>query len=36
MLTEESAIAAAANTGERRIPKKGWSTPAAIGRPAAF
>lgn len=35
-LTDESAIAAAANTGESRIPKSGYRTPAAMGMPATL
>ncbi len=35
-LTEDSAIAAAAITGESRIPKNGYSAPAATGTPAAL
>jgi hypothetical protein len=35
-LTEDIAIAAAPMTGESRMPKKGYSTPAAIGTPAAL
>jgi hypothetical protein len=35
-LTDESAIAAAAITGDSVRPKKGYSTPAAIGTPAAL
>jgi len=31
--TELKLIAAAANIGERRIPKTGNNTPAAIGKP---
>ena len=35
-LTDDSAMAAAAITGDSRIPKIGKSTPAAIGTPAAL
>jgi hypothetical protein len=35
-LTELSAIAAAAMMGDNSMPKKGNSTPAAIGTPAAL
>ena len=35
-LTDDSAIAAAAITGDNRIPNTGYSTPAAIGTPAAL
>ena len=35
-LTEESGIAAAAMLGESRLPKKGYSTPAATGTLAAL
>jgi hypothetical protein len=35
-LTDESAIAAAAITGDNVRPIKGYSTPAAIGTPAAL
>jgi hypothetical protein len=35
-LTEDSAIAAAAMIGDSNIPKTGYSTPAAIGTPAAL
>lgn len=35
-LTDDSAIAAAAMIGDRRMPKNGYSAPAAIGTPAAL
>ena len=35
-LTEESDIAAAAITGDSKMPKAGYSNPAAIGTPAAL
>ena len=35
-LTDESAIAAAAMISDSRIPKIGYRTPVAIGKPAAF
>ena len=35
-LTEESAIAAAAMMGESMTPRNGYSTPAAMGTPAAL
>lgn len=35
-LTEDRAIAAAAITGVSRMPKVGYSTPAAIGTPTAL
>ena len=35
-LTEDSAMAAAATTGESNKPKKGYSTPAASGMPATL
>ena len=35
-LTEDSAMAAAAMIGESRIPKIGYSTPAATGTPRAL
>ena len=35
-LTEDSAIAAAAIIGDSRMPNTGYSTPAAIGTPAAL
>ncbi len=35
-LTDESAMAVAASTGESSMPKNGYSTPAATGTPAAL
>ena len=35
-LTEDSDIAAAAKTGDSKIPKNGYSNPAAIGIPAVL
>ncbi len=35
-LTDDSAIAAAATTGESSTPKNGYSTPAASGMPATL
>ncbi|GCC49081.1 hypothetical protein chiPu_0033128 [Chiloscyllium punctatum] len=35
-LTEDSAIAAAPTIGDSRMPNSGYSTPAAIGTPAAL
>jgi len=35
-LTDDSAIAAAATTGDSKIPQTGYKTSAAIGTPAAL
>jgi hypothetical protein len=35
-LTDETAIAATATIGDKRRPKTGYSTPAAIGIPATL